>query len=83
MSYGYGIITYQHCTLASKLEKSQHANMAFRVLLAGRSHVHVQHVAQKYMNRSQHEWQSIRSFATEIIVVGHLALKGMCNKTEI
>jgi len=57
--------------------------MALRVLLLGRSHVHVQHLAQKYMNRFQQEWQSIRSVATEIIVVGHLAVKGMCNKTEI
>ena len=50
MSYGYGIVTYRHCTAFQQVRKSQQADMAFRVLLVGRSHVLAQHLAQKYMN---------------------------------
>jgi phosphoheptose isomerase len=66
-----------------QVRKSELAEYAFRVLLVGRSCVHVQHLMHKFVNRFQHEWQSIRSVATEIIVVGNLAVKGVCNKTEI
>ena len=37
----------------------------------------------EWMNSFQHEWQLIRSVSTEITVVGHLAVKGTCNETEL